>query len=412
MSALGAGAGAFEGDEQRKKDRLASAQLGLQAEQLRQKAQQDSIANQQNDRNFQEGQRRFDAATGIEQRQQERQQANIDRTFTEGQRQFDTVQDRADTSDAFKQALTLQDIADKQQLHKANDLTYRKMMQKQKELDEQEENKKRLQMSGVGILLRAAYESPTGQAPKAVIDQVRQMTGDDSIIGAGQDKGGSGHFVVTSFPRNEDGSLQAEKMSDGSYRPLKTANGAAHLKMTPVQIDKAITVLGNLYGQDYLKSAGLSVQNDYREQMTEIARQRADISQQRVDNSDPVRKSQLELLQKRIIAADEAYAKVSSIPKMRQPIADMRDELMKQYDALVTPAANPAAQGGESGSAAPAGATAGTNFQPATPPVGKYNINVQALSGQDKSSYEWAISNPSDPRSDGILKFLSSKKSY
>ena len=244
--ALGAGAGAHEGDVQR-------AQLALQrrgqdigvmegernrAFRLGESAREDTLRRDQmarQDRQFRDG---------LEQRNQERvsAEAREARDFDESVRRFDAGMGRQGRQDAWDEALKWQQLEDMRLRHDMARSQYGEMMAAANKGREQRENMERMAKSGIGLLMRSAIESPDGIAPPEAVDYARRMLGDESIVGMGFDSRG-GNMVL---------SMQ---QFDANGKPLTNQDGSPAIAMKPFVSDKFRAILNEVYGSDWERAA-------------------------------------------------------------------------------------------------------------------------------------------------------------
>ena len=166
MAALGAAAGAFEGDNARAEQRADMARLSLQGAQLA-----------QGDRQFDEQTklaRERMASAEAENAAQRRENAdalalrqkNIDRQFAFDEKQFQAGREndayqrvRNERQDAWREALNAQEIMEKQERIKTNRLQFEELDRAAKMEREQLSNRQRLAKTGIGALALSALKN-------------------------------------------------------------------------------------------------------------------------------------------------------------------------------------------------------------------------------------------------------------
>lgn len=394
--ALGAGAGGFEGDTSR-------AQIALQARgqditlrgqdmqrrmhgddaRRREVARRDEMAEQrrQFDTGVSERQRQFDAGMGQRNAERRAAEGRDARDFGESVRRFDLGLERQQREDAFSEMLKMQQLEDMRLKHQASQTQYDEMMAEVGKAREQRKGMEDLANSGIGMLLRAAYESDDGMAPAAAVGYVRKMLKDDNIIGMGYDRNGDGNFVLVMRQVDKDGN------------PVLDAGGNEAQEYKPFQADKARAILGQVYGDGVLKARDASFAQaqgtaltsakvsemgnrhrmlDYTEQRM-LGEKRRMLDSRIKSLSDELQKMPGKyVLKGKNIAADKDGNIIPSEAYRKKTVE--LDGLKKMYDALISSVFD---GGGADG-----------------------------VGGEDADYLEWARANPGDPYAKAILKNL------
>lgn len=190
MAALGAAAGAFQGDMEREAAAARRAQLGLQADSLAQKDRQfadwqtlerEQMALKREQMALE--QQRFQANQDIKAQRTAIEQRNTDRSLTLDEKKFQADQEsdlyqrgRNEKQDAWKQALDEQEMQAKQL-----DMTFQKeRLSKFKILADQEKQtmaeRKRLSQTALASAMKIGMESG-GVVPLSVVQAVAKETG-------------------------------------------------------------------------------------------------------------------------------------------------------------------------------------------------------------------------------------------
>lgn len=183
MAALGAAAGAFQGDMEREAAAARRAQLGLQAQQMNQDAQKFNISMQERQADKAEYARQREEKSRERFADKERAQANSDRTFALQERKFDQdvkntafEQQRLVKQDAWADALNEQEIRENEE-----SIAFQKERFSQfKTLAEQERQtiaeRKRLAQTALASAMKIGIESG-GVVPLSVVQAVAKETG-------------------------------------------------------------------------------------------------------------------------------------------------------------------------------------------------------------------------------------------
>ena len=175
MAALGAGAGAFQGDMEREAAAARRAQLGLQAQRMNQDAQQfyeqtklarERMASAEAENAAQ----RRENADALALRQK-----NIDRQFALDEKQFQAEREndayqrgRNERLDAWREALNAQEIMEKQERIKTNRLQFEELDRAAKMEREKLLNRRRLAKTGLGALALSALKNGGIASPAAL----------------------------------------------------------------------------------------------------------------------------------------------------------------------------------------------------------------------------------------------------
>ena len=209
MAALGAAAGAFEGDRAREQERMRRAQLSQQGamfnanmrqrqdEAARQQANIDrSVEIGQKDKAYQRGwqegeaerqQANFDRSVEIGQKDKayqrgwqesetERQQANFDLSFQAGQDDKAYNRERNDWQDSWKAALDAQAMQEREERIKANRAHLAEYERVTRLEQEQLANRKNAAKLGIGALAYSARLNG-GMAPMSALELFEKQTG-------------------------------------------------------------------------------------------------------------------------------------------------------------------------------------------------------------------------------------------
>lgn len=173
MGALGAAAGAFEGDNAREEQSLRRAQLSQQGAMfganLQQRQAEQQSADARDTRNFTENQARDQRnfTEGVTRADQQRQDS-LDvrgeqrRQFDLGENRAARQEDRTARLDGWSEALKDQELKQRELQYAQAEDQFGKYKQAQQLEDEQLANRKRVAQTGTASLLRLAYESPNG----------------------------------------------------------------------------------------------------------------------------------------------------------------------------------------------------------------------------------------------------------
>ncbi|NLC39878.1 MAG: hypothetical protein GX763_03050 [Clostridiaceae bacterium] len=179
--ALGAGAGAFEGDTAREQARLNRARLAEQQRQFDMKMEADqerlNLATFRDQRDFETNQQRYAEGLKLD-----------ERNFQEGKRQFDAVDRRAALKSEWDQVLAEETLKKQQAEFEQAESIYKQFQQAQLAEREQLSNRERMAKTGGAALLRLAYESPDGIVAKSAVDIFNKENG-TNFVGAYLDKG-------------------------------------------------------------------------------------------------------------------------------------------------------------------------------------------------------------------------------
>lgn len=173
MAALGAGAGAFEGDRAREQERMRRAQLSQQGAMFNANMRQrQSEADRQ--------QANYDSSVALREKeladQQEKEQANLDRSFQAGQEDKAYNRERNDWQDSWKAALDAQEMQEREERIKANRADLAEYERVTRLEQEQLANRKNAAKLGIGAL---AYSSRMngGRAPMSALELFEKQTG-------------------------------------------------------------------------------------------------------------------------------------------------------------------------------------------------------------------------------------------
>jgi len=201
MAALGAAAGAFEGDNAREEQRARRAGLGLQAASLA-----------QNDRQFAEKQKLdreqmaldADRIAGDQMLEADRtamMQRNADKGFALDEQKiaYDKENDlyqrgRNEQQDAWKAALDEQTIKEKQLEYETHQAEFSKYKAAQDKELEQLANREKMAKNGMSSLMQLAYMSPNGVVAKEAVSLFNKENG-TNMSGAYLDKN-TGNFIT------------------------------------------------------------------------------------------------------------------------------------------------------------------------------------------------------------------------
>lgn len=175
MAALGAAAGAFEGDNARAEQRARMAQLSLQGAQLaqgdRQFDEQTKLARERMASAEEENaaQRRENAdALALRQKNTDRQFALDEKQFQAGRDNDAYQRGRNERQDAWGEALNAQDLMEKQERIKTNRIQFDELDRASKMEREKLSNRQRLAKTGLGALALAALKNGGIASPAAV----------------------------------------------------------------------------------------------------------------------------------------------------------------------------------------------------------------------------------------------------
>lgn len=175
MAALGAGAGAFQGDMEREAAAARRAQLGLQAQKMNQDAQQFYEKTKLD--------RERMASTEAENAAKRRdnadelalQQKNTDRQFALDEKQFQADRENDayqrginERQDDWREALNAQEIMEKQERIKTNRLQFEELDRAAKMEREKLSNRQRLAKTGLGALALSAFKNGGIASPAAI----------------------------------------------------------------------------------------------------------------------------------------------------------------------------------------------------------------------------------------------------
>jgi len=175
MAALGAGAGAFEGDNERAKQRADMARLSLHGAQLaqgdRQFYEQTKLARERMaSAEAENAAQRRENADALALRQK-----NIDRQFAFDEKQFQAGREndayqrgRNERQDAWREALNAQEIMEKQERIKTNRLQFEELDRAAKMEREKFLNRRRLAKTGLGALALSAFKNGGIVSPAAL----------------------------------------------------------------------------------------------------------------------------------------------------------------------------------------------------------------------------------------------------
>ena len=175
MAALGAGAGAFEGDNERAKQRADMARLSLHGAQLaqgdRQFYEQTKLARERMaSAEAENAAQRRENADALALRQK-----NIDRQFAFDEKQFQAGREndayqrgRNERQDAWREALNAQEIMEKQERIKTNRLQFEELDRAAKMEREKFLNRQRLAKTGLGALALSAFKNGGIASPAAL----------------------------------------------------------------------------------------------------------------------------------------------------------------------------------------------------------------------------------------------------
>lgn len=175
MAALGAGAGAFEGDNERAKQRADMARLSLHGAQLaqgdRQFYEQAKLARERMALSEAENaaQRRENAdALALRQKNTDRQFALDENKFQAGRENDAYQRGRNERLDAWREALNAQEIMEKQERIKTNRLQFEELDRAAKMEREKFLNRRRLAKTGLGALALSALKNGGIASPAAI----------------------------------------------------------------------------------------------------------------------------------------------------------------------------------------------------------------------------------------------------
>lgn len=182
MAALGAAAGAFEGDNAREEQRARRAGLGLQAASLaqqdrqfvdRQTLEREQMALEQ--QRFQGNQDIANSRTAMEQR-------NADRGFAldEQKLAYDKENDlyqrgRNEKQDAWKNALDEETLRNKQMEYQTNEQLFQEAAKQRQIDDEKMANRKKIAQGAMGVAIRAIAESPNNVLSPSQIEYIKKL---------------------------------------------------------------------------------------------------------------------------------------------------------------------------------------------------------------------------------------------
>lgn len=175
MAALGAAAGAFEGDNARAEQRARMAQLRLQGAQLAQGDRQFD----ENNRLARERMAAAEAENAAQRREnaeyRAQQQSNTDRSFALQEKSFQAAREneayqrgRNDRQDAWGEALNAQEMMEKQERIKTNRLQFEELDRAAKMEREQLANRQRIAKTGIGGLALSAMKNGGIASPAAI----------------------------------------------------------------------------------------------------------------------------------------------------------------------------------------------------------------------------------------------------
>lgn len=175
MAALGAAAGAFEGDNARAEQRARMAQLSLQGAQLaqgdRQFDEQTKLARERMASAEEENalQRRDNLdAMALRQKNTDRQFALDEKQFQAGRENDLYQRGRNERQDAWGEALNAQEMMEKQERIKTNRLQFEELDRAAKMEREKLANRQRLAKTGLGALALSALRNGGIAAPSAI----------------------------------------------------------------------------------------------------------------------------------------------------------------------------------------------------------------------------------------------------
>lgn len=191
MAALGAAAGAFEGDRAREQERMARARLAQQGAmfnaQMRQRQSEAERQQANFDRSVEIGQK--DKAYQREWQQGEagRQQANLDRAFQAGQEKESYERGRSERKDAWREALSAQEMLERESRIKTNRLQFEELDRASKMEREQLANRKQFAKTGLGALALAALKNGgiASQAAVEIFNRQQQEAGTGIKVSGG-----------------------------------------------------------------------------------------------------------------------------------------------------------------------------------------------------------------------------------
>jgi hypothetical protein len=280
--ALGAGAGAFQGDTARAQLALQrrGQDIGVMENERNRKLRREESAREDALRREQMAQQDRQFNAGLEQRNRERSAAEgrDARDFGESVRRFDAGEARQGRQDAWGELLKAQQIEDNALRHKAAQAQYEDFMKLRAKDDGQMAERKRQAQSLAGVMIRSALESPDGMMSPSQVAYFREKLGDDSFYGTARDPK-TGYVMMLNIARDASGSL----MADSNGNPLRYQDGSLAVMPGKVfDVDRQRMIMGDWLGdgavdaldKGYGQKAG--AQEDRRAmQMLENLRRRA-----------------------------------------------------------------------------------------------------------------------------------------
>lgn len=235
MAALGAAAGAFEGDNAREEQRARRAGLGLQAASL---AQQDRQFVEKQKLQREDMSLEADRIAGNQRLEAERtamMQRNADKGFALDEQKLASDKEndvyqrgRNEKQDAWQAVLDEQTVMEKKQEYQQNEAAYQEAAKVRKQFDDQLANRRKVVQSVTGTLIRDIAESPNHVLSPAMIEWAKKQDPETfaNLSGGGGGKPGSPMFL--------------------GFKDPKTGED----KIEPVDVEKQYMIFDTLYGTD------------------------------------------------------------------------------------------------------------------------------------------------------------------